>query len=95
MRQSSAHFEPGLERGAAVHGGPEEVHAHSREGVDGLSMSFHLGSLAVVKAAHRPAQAGEPADQPCHPVETLAVDHGQAIIIDSCYPVHLLVCPDA
>ena len=51
MRQSSRHFEPGLEWRAVLDDGPEYVHSASGKGDDRLMVSFSLAPFAVVEGA--------------------------------------------
>jgi hypothetical protein len=47
MRRSRGCFEPGLEGGAGLEDGPEDIDAPAGQGDDGLMVAFSLAPLAV------------------------------------------------
>jgi hypothetical protein len=51
MRRSRGCFEPGLEGGAGLEDGPEDIDAPAGQGDDGLMVAFSLAPLAVVEGA--------------------------------------------
>ncbi len=76
MRQSSGQFESGLEWGAVVDDGPEDVHWSACECDDGLAMAFSLASLACVEDAAVVVGEGAEGGLIEHPLGALAAAGG-------------------
>src|SRR3954466_1336983 len=78
MRGSSGRFEPGLERRAVVHDGPEDVHAPACEGDDGLVVPLSLASLACVEGTAVIVREGAEGALVEHALEALVAATGPA-----------------